>query len=48
MDMGIKGRKAIVCAASKGLGKGCAMALAEEGVDPVSYTHLTLPTNREV
>src|SRR6267154_6519961 len=35
MDMGIKGRKAIVCAASKGLGKGCAMALAHEGVDLV-------------
>jgi 3-oxoacyl-[acyl-carrier protein] reductase len=35
MDLGIKGRKAIVCAASKGLGKGCAMALAKEGVDLV-------------
>ena len=35
MDMGIKGRKAIVCAASKGLGKGCATALAGEGVDLV-------------
>jgi 3-oxoacyl-[acyl-carrier protein] reductase len=35
MDLGIKGRKAIVCAASKGLGKGCAMALAREGVDVV-------------
>ena len=35
MDLGIKGRKAIVCAASKGLGKGCAMALAHEGVDLV-------------
>lgn len=33
MDLGIKGRKAIVCAASKGLGKGCAEALAREGVD---------------
>ena len=33
MDMGIAGRKAIVCAASKGLGKGCAMALAREGVE---------------
>jgi 3-oxoacyl-[acyl-carrier protein] reductase len=32
MDMGIAGRKAIVCGASKGLGKGCAMALAREGV----------------
>jgi len=35
MDLGIKGRKAIVCAASKGLGKGCAMALAQEGVELV-------------
>ena len=35
MDLGIKGRRAIVCAASKGLGKGCAMALAREGVDLV-------------
>lgn len=32
MDLGIRGRKAIVCAASKGLGKGCAVALAEAGV----------------
>jgi 3-oxoacyl-[acyl-carrier protein] reductase len=35
MDLGIKGRTALVCAASKGLGKGCAMALAREGVDVV-------------
>ena len=35
MDLGIKGRKAIVCAASKGLGKACAMSLAREGVDLV-------------
>ncbi len=35
MDLGIKGKKAIVCAASKGLGKGCAMSLAREGVDLV-------------
>jgi len=33
MDLGIKGRKAIVCAASKGLGRACAMSLAREGVD---------------
>ncbi|MCW5624245.1 MAG: SDR family oxidoreductase [Burkholderiales bacterium] len=33
MDLGIRGRKAIVCAGSKGLGKGCAVALAKEGVD---------------
>ncbi|WP_421849209.1 SDR family oxidoreductase [Oricola sp.] len=35
MDLGLKGRKAIVCASSRGLGKGCAMALAEEGCDLV-------------
>ncbi len=35
MDLGIKGRKAIICAASKGLGKACAMALSREGVDVV-------------
>ena len=33
MDLGIAGKKAIVCAASKGLGKGCARSLAREGVD---------------
>ena len=32
MDLGIAGRSAIVCASSRGLGKGCAMALAREGV----------------
>ena len=33
MDFGIAGRKALVCAASKGLGRGCAQALAEAGCD---------------
>jgi len=32
MDLGIRGRSALVCAASKGLGRGCAFALAREGV----------------
>ena len=32
MDLGIAGRSAIVCAASKGLGRACAVALAENGV----------------
>ncbi len=35
MDLGIGGKRALVCASSKGLGKGCAMALAEAGVDLV-------------
>jgi len=35
MDYAIRGRKAIVCASSQGLGKGCALALAREGVDLV-------------
>jgi len=33
MDLGLAGKKALVCAASKGLGRGCAEALAREGVD---------------
>ena len=33
MDLGIRGKAALVCAASKGLGKGCAMSLAREGVN---------------
>jgi len=36
MDLGIKDRRAIVCASSKGLGRACAVALANEGV------HVTL------
>ncbi|OCK57127.1 SDR family oxidoreductase [Bradyrhizobium sp. LMTR 3] len=36
MDLGIKGRRAIVCASSKGLGRACAISLANEGV------HVTL------
>ena len=35
MDFGIAGKTALVCAASKGLGKGCALALAQEGVNLV-------------
>ncbi len=35
MDLGIRGRTALVCAASKGLGKGCAVSLAREGVELV-------------
>ena len=33
MDLGIRGKCALVCASSKGLGLGCARALAEAGVD---------------
>jgi 3-oxoacyl-[acyl-carrier protein] reductase len=35
MDLGIRGKRALVCGASKGLGRGCAWALAEAGVDLV-------------
>src|SRR5437588_8984980 len=35
LDLGIGGRKAIVCAASKGLGRACAMALGRAGVELV-------------
>jgi 3-oxoacyl-[acyl-carrier protein] reductase len=35
MDLGISGKKAIICASSRGLGYGCAMALAEAGCEVV-------------
>ncbi|MGR3434078.1 MAG: SDR family oxidoreductase [Shimia sp.] len=35
MDLGISGKRALVCASSKGLGRGCAEALAEAGVELV-------------
>ncbi|MEM7016396.1 MAG: SDR family oxidoreductase [Pseudomonadota bacterium] len=35
MELNIRGRKAIVCASSRGLGRACATALAQEGVDIV-------------
>jgi len=35
MDLGIAGRKAIVCASSRGLGRACALALAQAGCDVV-------------
>ena len=43
MDTGLKGKRAIVCAASKGLGRGCAIALAREGV-AVTITARTAAT----
>ncbi|MEZ5659590.1 MAG: SDR family oxidoreductase [Burkholderiaceae bacterium] len=45
MDFGISGRWAIVCAASKGLGYGCALALAEEGVNLVINARSEGPLN---
>lgn len=51
MDLGIAGRKAIVCAASKGLGRACATSLAREGVDVTicARTEATLSeTAREI
>jgi 3-oxoacyl-[acyl-carrier protein] reductase len=35
MDLGLKGKQAIVCAASSGLGRACAIALASEGANVV-------------
>jgi 3-oxoacyl-[acyl-carrier protein] reductase len=35
MELGLKGKKAIVCASSRGLGRGCAEALLKEGVSVV-------------
>ena len=48
--MRLKGKTAVVTAAGAGIGRATAVAFAEQGayVIAVSYTHLTLPTNREV
>ena len=35
MDLGISGKKAIICASSRGLGKACANDLAKEGAEIV-------------
>lgn len=43
MDTGLRGKRAIVCAASKGLGRACAMGLAREGVE-VTITARTAAT----
>lgn len=44
MDLGIRGKRALVCAASKGLGRGCALSLAREGAEVtiVARTEATL------
>jgi len=51
MNLGIKGKRAIVCASSKGLGKACAVALAREGVNLVIVARTPEPleaTAREI
>ena len=45
MDLGIKGRTAIVCGGSKGLGRGSAEKLAEAGVDIVLNARSEGPLN---
>jgi 3-oxoacyl-[acyl-carrier protein] reductase len=42
VNLGLNGKKALVCAASKGLGRGCAEALAAEGVDLVIVARRSL------
>ena len=43
MDLGIKGKKALVCASSKGLGRACAFSLAREGVAVTLVARTTGP-----
>jgi 3-oxoacyl-[acyl-carrier protein] reductase len=46
MDLGLNGRTAIVCAASMGLGKACALALADEGVQLTIAARRSEPLER--
>lgn len=46
MDLGIAGKRAIVCAASKGLGRACAMSLAREGADVTIVARTPGPLER--
>lgn len=51
MDLGIAGKKAIVCASSRGLGRGCAMRLAEAGCEVIvngRNEEATTATAREI
>ena len=49
MDLGIRGRRAVICAGSKGLGRAAAFSLAREGVDLVLFarTQETLDATAE-
>ena len=42
MDLGLSGKKALVCASTKGLGKGCAISLVKENVDVTIVSRLSL------
>ena len=43
MDLGLSGKWALVCGASKGLGYGCAQALVQEGVNVVIVARNAAP-----
>ena len=49
MDLGIKGKTAMICASSKGLGKACAISLAQEGVNIIinGRTQATLDNTKD-
>ncbi len=46
MDLGVRGKWAVVCGASKGLGYGCALSLAQEGVNLVINARTAEPLVR--
>ena len=48
MDLGISGKIALVTAASRGLGRGCAEQLAAEKVDQILESHTVAPLAEDV
>ena len=47
MDLGLSGKKALVCASTKGLGKGCAISLVKESVDVTIVSEVTKILKRQ-
>ena len=48
MEISLEGKRVFISGAAEGIGRATALSMHKLGAEAVSYTHLTLPTNREV